>query len=117
MPTADVIAFLSLIVALSAYIATIRLRLIDRIKETTDTTKKNNLKLISFWLTLADAPLIVSGVLLFLHAFWDETLGLWFTSPGAPAWLLAWSVGFFTFGGLALVAHHIAAWWKSITAV
>jgi hypothetical protein len=46
MPTADVIAFLSLIVALSAYIATIRLRLIDRIKETTDTTKKNNLKLI-----------------------------------------------------------------------
>jgi len=40
MPTADVIAFLSLIVALSAYIATIRLRLIDRIKETTDTTKR-----------------------------------------------------------------------------
>jgi hypothetical protein len=117
MPPTDVIAFLSLIVALSAYLATIRLRLIDRIKKA-DENQKKRLKLISFWLTFADAPLIVSGVLLFLHGFWGKTLGSWwFASPTAPGWLLPWSVGLFWFGGLFLVGHHIAAWWKSITAV
>ena len=116
MPTADVIAFLALIVALSAYIATIRLRLIDKIRETTDTDRKSELKLISFWLTFADAPLIISGVLLFFHSFWDLTIGLWFATPGAPKWLLPWSIGFFAFGGAVLVVHHAVAWWKSITA-
>ncbi|MCP9468614.1 MAG: hypothetical protein NNA31_01300 [Nitrospira sp.] len=79
LPTADVIALLSLIVALSAYVATmIRLRLIDRIKNARDEEKKK-LKKISFWLTFADAPLVVSGVLLFFYAFWNNTLGLWFS--------------------------------------
>ncbi|MCP9473425.1 MAG: hypothetical protein NNA30_11885 [Nitrospira sp.] len=115
LPTADVIALLSLIVALSAYVATIRLRLIDRIKNAQDEEKKK-LKTTSRLLTLADAPLVVSGLLLFFYAFWNNTLGLWFFCAESPNWMLSWSIGLLTFALVVLVAHHMGAWWKSIQA-
>jgi len=68
MPSADIISFLSLIVALSAYIAVIRLRIIDRIGDPAYATKKAAYKWAAKTLTLADAPLIISGALLFFMA-------------------------------------------------
>jgi hypothetical protein len=115
MATADIIAFLSLIIALSAYIATIRLRLIDLIKDPQNAAKKPRYKTISKTLTLADAPLIISAAFLFFHGFWDSTLGK-IIEGGVPCWLLPWSIYLFTFAGLVLIVHHIGAWWSSITA-
>jgi hypothetical protein len=109
MPTTEVIALLSLILALSAYVATMRLRLIDQIKADSDPKRKNKLKRVSRCLTLADAPLIVSGVLLFFHGFWDNTLGLWISDPEAPGWMLPWSICVFTFAIVVLVGHHAGA--------
>lgn len=113
MPTTDVIAFLGLIIALSAYVASVRLWMIDRMTRQNDGGKKRT-KLILKLLTLADAPLIVSGLLLFTYAFWDHTLKLWLGLTGsAPEWLLSWSIGVFTFALISLMGHHIAAWRKS----
>lgn len=116
MATTDIIAFLSLIVALSAYIATIRLRLIDKMKDATvagDTATRNKLGNFALSLTFADAPLIVSATLLFFHGFWDATLGQVVPGP-APKWLLPWSIYLFAFAGVVLILHHIAAWFKSV---
>lgn len=116
LPTSDAIALLTLIVALSAYVATIRLWLIDRIKKARDEEEKKKLKTTSRLLTLADAPLVVSGVLLFFHGFWNNTLGLWFSCAEPPNWMLSWSIGLLTFALVVLVVHHIGAWWKSVRA-
>jgi hypothetical protein len=114
MPTADLIAFLGLIVGLSAYVATMRLRLIDQIKSATDDARKRNLKNFSLALTLADAPLVVSGILLFFHGFWDRTFGKWAGDPQPPDWMLTASVWLFTVAILNLAIHHSFAWWKSV---
>ena len=128
MPNVDVVAFLSLIVALSAYIATIRLRVFDRIrelrnemeddmhmtqqKESRSKLRINSLKGFAKALTLVDAPLVVSAVLLFFHGFWNMTLGLYITS-GLPTWLLPASIYCFMFSGVLMVVYHICAWKKS----
>ncbi|HEY0963587.1 MAG TPA: hypothetical protein VGE69_14645 [Pseudomonadales bacterium] len=120
MPTTDLIAFLSLIVGLSAYLATIRIRIIDKIEECGDDTaqkaRKDKLHVISIGLTLADAPLVVSGLLLFFHGFWEATVGLLVDSPAAPPWVLTWAIWLFSFSIIVLAIHHAIAWAKSVLA-
>jgi hypothetical protein len=116
--TGDKLTLLTLIVALSAYLASVRLVAIGRLVDlkgrvSTDFFDKrlntpanadverrsNDIKVGLKLLTLADAPMIVSGLLLGLHIFY-----------GLPDASLRWSIYFFTFGGLALVGLHAHAW-------
>ncbi|MGV3590069.1 MAG: hypothetical protein ACO1PZ_00170 [Gammaproteobacteria bacterium] len=120
MPTTDLIAFLSLIVGLSAYLATIRVRIIDKIGECgTDTAqqaRKKKLHDLSVWLTLADAPLVIAGLLLFFHGFWAATVGLVIDRPAAPSWFLPVAIWLFTLSIVVLAIHHAYAWKKSVSA-
>src|SRR5262245_60052554 len=107
-PKADVIAFLALIVAMSAYLAVIRLRLIDTIAKTDplDVARKRKLKELSGWLTFADLPLIVSAVAFFFYGFWDFTVGL-IVGGAAPPELLVFSIVLFAIAGVVMIAHHL----------
>ena len=112
------LTFFTILVALSAYLASVRLVAIARLGELNDpeTDKpevraeriraqrakiKRNLR----WLTVADIPMVLAALLLGLHVFY-----FW------PAWTLHGSFYLFTFAGLALLASHGFAWWRSITA-
>lgn len=102
----DTIAFLSLIIALSAYVATIRLRLID--KMSSDTGNKSKYICMARVLTLSDAPLVISGIFLFIYGFWS-----FFSCSSPPEWVKNWSVYLFTFALFTLSLHHAWAWKRS----
>jgi hypothetical protein len=117
IPNVDVIAFLSLIVALSAYVATIRLRIIDKKSLTNDPRTKKSLSRYACWLILADAALIAAGVMVFFHGFWQLTLEPCFPGQKAPEWLIIWSVRCFAFACLILIIMHISTWRRSIKGI
>ncbi len=114
IPNVDVIAFLSLIVALSAYVSTIRLRIIDKKTETQDKAVKKSLSKYAFWLIPADLALLASGIMVFFHGFWAFTIEPFSPGTPAPEWLLHWSVRCFAAGCLILILLHISTWKRSV---
>lgn len=119
----DKLTLLTLIVALSAYLASVRLAAIGRLSAlsrelskdiygtplVTDSNKaisrrKDDIGRSLKWLTLSDAPMIASGFLLGLHIFY---------AAGERA--LMWSVYLFTFGGIVLMLLHGLAWVKTFS--
>ena len=109
---------LTLIVALSAYIATIRLVVIGRLSQlrdqaaaATDATQWTKLSdrrsvLRAFLLTLlpAEAPLVVAGVWLTLHLFGN-----------GPEWATNRVSVLFCWAIMILALHHLVAWFLSVT--
>lgn len=106
---------LALIIALSAYLATIRLIAIDKMSPPKGNEpplkpeRKKKIKQSLFWLTLADAPLVIAGLLLGLHLFFPTIF-----DRSAPDWMLTWAIRLFTVAGVLLVIYHLRAWYRSI---
>jgi hypothetical protein len=130
----DLFAFLTLIVAVSAYLATIRLFGIEKLRDLSEHQSRLNRSLTSAstgtelsekgaelenaakkkkrvkrWLALllvADAPMTISAVLLGCYIF-----GI-FNHPSGSL-RLKWSIFLFTWAGFALSAAHAYAWFRS----
>lgn len=105
---------LTLIVALSVYISTVRLLIIDRLaklKRQKQPPQKTEARLRSalFWLMPADVPLICAAVLL----TWRLFAGPLFWPP-APAWTSFWISALFMTAIFVLVLHHVIAWGQTI---
>lgn len=108
MQRADLLTLLAIIIALSAYLATVRLFAIDRLTQLAGDLQKRkkvhrNLRL----LFVADAPMTVSAVF----------LGIYILYSNAPSCFLPTSIYLFTFAGLMLLIYHIYAWIKSFSRV
>ena len=111
MNKSDLLSFMTIVIGLSAYIATLRWMIIDKIKVVQaagETQKEADLRSRSFWLSLIDVFLVMSAILLVVNIFWFE---LWGVEPcqliqkGA---ILAFIVAF-----ALLIVQHALAWKKS----
>ena len=110
MDTNDSLTLFAIIIALSAYLATLRWLTIVRIGKSVDNEDKQILKKSLQLITLPDVPLVISAVLLFAHIFWIYLLG-----TAAPDFLFTWSVYLFAISFLTLIAYHIIEWYKTFT--
>src|SRR5271155_1734687 len=98
MQRADLLTLLAIIIALSAYLATVRLFMIDRLTKLKEKTTQldENLKKAKrirkglLVLLLADVPMTLSAVL----------LGIYILYSNAPSSFLRKSICLFTFAGL-----------------
>lgn len=117
MPNVNVIAYLSLIVAMSAYISSIRLRIIDKKKESTSSGEKKSLSRYAACLIRPDLALILSGYLVFLHGFWHLAIDPWWPGSTAPDEFLQWSVWLFAFAGICLTILHVSTWRRSFNQI
>lgn len=99
------LAFLTLVVALSAYLASVRLAVINRLGA--DPAPKHPEKLRWFLVSLipADAPLVFSGLLLTADLFWKYLFGI---EPAVC--LYTGAVWLFVMTVCYLALHHMAAW-------
>ena len=102
----DKLNLLSLIVALSAYLAALRFYAIQRLA--TKPTNAQSLKAFLFLLVFADAPLVVAGVLLSLQLFWEPFCTL---SASSSSW---WVALLFLIAVMVMSVYHLAAWYKSV---
>jgi uncharacterized membrane protein (DUF106 family) len=132
MKPADLLTLLAIIIALSAYLATVRLFALDRLtklkeglenisnqldenleerevgnlgKTKTRLEERITIHLKLCLLLFADVPMTVSAVLLGIYILY-----------GKPACFLRTSVILFTIAGLVLLFNHVYAWIKSIYA-
>jgi hypothetical protein len=122
LSSGDKLTLLTLIVALSAYLATVRLMAIARMSELktdlardiygkplgtyeNDTAQRRvaDIQRDLVFLTFGDAPMIGAGFLLGLHIFY-----------GAGETALRLSIALFTIGGVVLMLLHAAAWVRTV---
>jgi hypothetical protein len=101
---------LTLIVALSVYVATIRLVVLGRLTAEPAPSKwrKDRYKVLLVALVPGDALLVVSGAFLFLQIFWADLFG-----GAAPGWFEASTVWTFFAAGAWLVLLHGVVWARS----
>src|ERR1700733_16156237 len=98
MATSDLLALLAIVIALSAYLATIRLFAIETIREK-DAEGRRRIHRDLRKLLLADIPMTMSAISLGIHAlFWVSD---WFLWAGVLLFVLAGSV---------LFVFHMIAW-------
>lgn len=111
----QLLAILGIAIALSAYLSGIRLYLIQKIREIPQedpeqAEKKYEIQKQLGWLTLADAPIVLSAFLLGLNLLWFPLTGLRF-----PDWLLSLGLWLFLLAGTMMVIQHFLAWHKTLT--
>jgi hypothetical protein len=118
MGVSDLLTLLTIIIALSAYLATIRLLVISRLSQASEPIQsppestpelRNKLKRFLLLLALADAPLVTSGLLLGLHIFWQDL-----TRADTPPWFLPTAIVLFGIAGLILYIYHLIEWVRSL---
>ncbi|HCO26184.1 MAG: hypothetical protein CME31_20700 [Gimesia sp.] len=109
------LAILGIAVALSAYLSGIRLYLIQKIREIPQedpekAEKKYEIQKQLGWLTLADAPIVLSAFLLGVKLLWYPLTGI-----SAPDWILSLGLWLFLLAGTLMVIQHFLAWHKTLT--
>ena len=120
MDTSGLITLLAITIALSAYLASIRLALITKISDL-DKQNSNNkednikkeeekatIKMKLYYLAWADIPLVIGSVILFIYIFWDD-LFVW----GKPSWLFTVCIYIIFMGVIILAGSHFATWRKT----
>lgn len=100
---ADLFAFLAILIALSAYLATVRLFAIDRMQDQ-DAEKKRAIRVKLRLLVIPDAPMTCAAVCVGLYTLFPR----W-----SPKWFLPAGIGLFSFAGFALLIFHVIAWYKT----
>jgi hypothetical protein len=115
-PGADEFTLLAIIVALSAYLATVRHFLLERIaasdegesgRTTVEPQGRKRIKKRLLVLVIGDAPITAAAVLVGLHSL--------YSSP--PQWFLRVGIRCFTIGGLFLLVMHIASWLETVSSL
>src|SRR5687768_5249751 len=110
MDRVDPLGLLTLIVALSVYIAAIRLVVIGRLTgdPPVEEPRKSRYKLFLVSLVPGDALLVAAGFFLFLDIFAADLFG-----GTAPGWFDRVAIWAFFLSGALLVIHHVVAWVRS----
>jgi hypothetical protein len=114
------LTFITLVVALCAYLAAIRLVGVQEIRRlnediadkkgniTTKSNDKEKIKTALRWLAIPDALFILSGLFLGLYVFLPYLFGI---TPKEE--LFTASVFLFAAGGIVLILYHTRQWLKS----
>ena len=105
----ELLTLLAIIIALSAYLATMRGVLRERIRGAPE-ARKQHLRVSLYLLILPDALLVISGLLLGLHIFYAYLPGV----GEPPVWLLRRAIQLFIAGGLCLVVLHLVEWLRAL---
>lgn len=116
----NLLPLLSLIIALSAYLATGRSRLLDRLRDLSKDRKegggqpngsRGELKSHLMRLLWAEVPLVLSGLWLLGCWLWTA-LSIW------ERWPVFENIGFgtFAFAAVALALFHVGEWKKTLRA-
>ena len=106
----DKLNLLALMVALSAYLAAVRMTVIGRLGSTPAPNNPQDLKTFLVLLIPADAPLVVGGLFLTADLFW---IGVFGAQP--PSWLFWWAQVLFIAAISVLAIHHIVSWGITIS--
>lgn len=115
----QLLAILGIAIALSAYLSGVRLYLIQKIRDISENDlinaekkaeKKYEIQKQLGWLTLADAPIVLSAFLLGVGLLWFSLTGL-----RTPDWMLSLGLWLFLFAGTMMVVLHFLAWYKTLT--
>jgi hypothetical protein len=100
---------LTIVIALSAYLATIRLLAIQRLNNSSiSQDRKNELKGLLRLIAIADIPLITSVILLCVYLFWQD-----FTGVEPSVYLAKTAIGCFLISITLLGVYHFGEWKKS----
>ncbi|MCA9004251.1 MAG: hypothetical protein KDA70_03180 [Planctomycetaceae bacterium] len=108
------LAILGIAIALSAYLSGIRLYLIQKIRniphdDPLKAEKKYEIQKQLGWLTLADAPIVLSAFLLGVGLIWPSLTGL-----RTHRWMLSLGLWLFLFAGTMMVIQHFLAWYRTL---
>lgn len=98
------IMFLTLIIALSAYIASIRFALIESLRSP-KIKKRETRKRVLVGLIPADLPLVFAGIFLTIDLFLKDMINV-----DPPSFFYSGSVWLFSFAVLVLAIHHFLSW-------
>ncbi|MDP3583958.1 MAG: hypothetical protein Q8R61_02440 [Thiobacillus sp.] len=106
MNLSECLTLLALIMALSAYIGSVRARLLDRAKEST-TEKCDYIRDVArlMWI---DVPLVVSGLLLLLFVM------MWQLGNYRADVVLAAALSVFALSAVVMAIFHACEWCKSL---
>ncbi len=102
---------LSLVVTLTIYVSGVRLVVLGKIFDESESTKREKLKRHLKFLLPADIFLTVALTLLIIFTA-GPNLFEWTPFAG----LFYWAVIFFIGGIIVLISHHIAIGWKTLVA-
>ena len=106
MNLSECLTLLALIMALSAYIGSVRARMLDRAKESTN-EKCDYIRDVA-WLMLIDVPLVVSGLLLLLFVM------MWQLGDFRADVVLAAALIVFAASAVVMAVFHACQWCKSL---
>lgn len=109
MDSSELLTVIGIIIALAAYLATVRGRILDKARTATG-DDKIRLKRYAKMLVLADAPLVLSGALLSVYA------GSKMFAHTASECLLLLGMSIFALALVVLMCFHVYEWYKSFTA-
>ena len=101
----DKLGFLALIVALSAYLASVRIAVIARLGSTPQPDHPERLKWFLVSLIPADLPLVVAGIFLAGDLFSKDLLGV-----DPAGWLYPGAKLLFVIAVVVLAVHHVVGW-------
>lgn len=102
------LTLLTIIIALSAYLATMRGLLRERIRHAPE-WRRQELRVSLYLLILPDAILVLSGLLLGIYVFYAYLL-----DGEPPAWLLTRAIQLFVAAGFALTGLHVVEWLRAL---
>jgi len=95
---------LGLIIALTAYVATVRRRMLDKTEGSCTREKKEQLISYAIKLMFADVPLVISGSLIAIHNVWTSV------NQSPHQFFYYGGIGFFLLALVVLVFFHVAEW-------
>jgi hypothetical protein len=107
MNMSECLTLLALIMALSAYIGSVRARMLDRAKKYPD-EKCKQIRAVArlMWI---DVPLVLSGLLLLLYVMMWQLVD--FRADG----VLAVALSVFAFAAIVMALFHACEWCKSLS--
>ena len=104
MGPGEKIMLLTLVVALSAYIATIRFAIIGRLGSF-DNEKKRTWRKVLAGLIPADSPLVIAGIFLTIDLFLKDMINV-----DPPSFFYLGSLWLFFIAVIVLAIHHVLSW-------
>lgn len=111
----EILTILGVAIALSAYLSAYRIAAIQQIKRLSGESNapaRWEIKRQLGWLTLADAPMVTSALMLGTYVLWSQ---VWCGGQEPFPWLLPWGLRMFYCAAVAMVVLHVIAWVKTLT--
>ena len=113
MDDSNLYTLLAITIALSAYLASIRLYAINKINNLPANSRresiKRKIKENLFYIFLIDMPLVIGSFFIYLHLFWHHLFNI-----GKPTWFFTIGIWLITGAILLMILAHIGSWLKTV---